>query len=215
MTGRSSSTLALLCPQCGKLEVHSIFRFTFQKPEQHLSCSCGQILLSIVSSNKSQYLLKVNCIICQEEHLVLINRNDLWNSFFSKIYCNHTNTELGMIGSEEEIENRLSTQNQTAIDFLEELSDHDESSVEIFNDIKNPSVMLEVLNKINDLAVQDCVYCHCSSNEIEINILSDSIEIICSECNSKKIIPASSNSDQTQIQKISYLEINAPKIKFN
>ena len=215
MTGRSSSTIALLCPRCGKLEVHSIFRFTFKEPEQHLSCSCGQILLSIVNSNKSQYLLKVNCIICQEEHFILINTNNLWNSFFSKIYCNHTNTELGMIGSEEEIENRLNIQNQTAIAFLEELSEHNDNTVDIFNDIKNPSVMLEILNKINDLAMQDCVYCHCSSNEIEVNILSNAIEIICSECNSKKIIPASSNSDQTKIEKLSYLEINAPKINFN
>ena len=214
MTGRSSSTIALLCPKCGKLQVNNVSRFTFKNPQQYLSCSCGQKLMSIVSSNKSQYLLKFNCMFCQEEHLTLINKNLLWHSFISKIYCSYTNTELGMMGSEEEIENRLNTQKQTARELLEEVSDHD-STVDIFNDIKNPSVMLDILNKINDLALQDCVYCHCGSDEIEINILSDSIEVICSDCNSKKIIPASSSSDQIKIEKLLHLEINTPKIKFN
>jgi hypothetical protein len=103
------------------------------------------------------------------------------------------NLELGFAGKRNSIEfvmneHRQEVERLAREMYKNEYSEYDES-------IENPQVMLEVLNRVHDIAETGQVHCRCGSAAIEAMIMPESIELFCRSCGAQMAIPATSEHD--------------------
>jgi hypothetical protein len=187
--------------------MHDISRFTIKNifdSRRKLSCSCGQAQISLVSISRLQYLFKIFCVVCDSEHLIGFDSKKLWQGDAVKIYCPYSSMELGMAGGRQTTENIIACQKNAAFNLARELSKSNDAE-----EIENPSIMLEILNKIHDIAEQDGLYCDCGSANVRIDFLNNAIELRCIKCERRIIIPAKCEADRSQAEKLSSIELTS------
>jgi len=141
-------------------------------------------------------------MVCDREHLISLDRKKIWQENAIKIYCPYSYMELGMAGNRQTIENTTAYQKNAASALAREISKPGD-----IDEIENPAIMLEILNKIHDIAEQDSLYCGCGSANIRINFLKNAIELICVKCDRRIIIPAECENDRSQAEKLSIIEL--------
>jgi len=201
------STLALYCPRCGTIHMHTISRFDLNRiVNRKLLCSCGQLQATITSISERQCLLDIPCILCQTNHVICLDSKRLWYANMDKIYCVQENFELGFVGNSQVI---AATVDQYKVEF-EKLSL--DMAIEEYDDyIQNPQVMLEALNKIHDMAEKDRLHCRCGSSAISTEILPDGISLECAQCGGQLLIQARNDQDLEAVEAIRDLEIISPR----
>lgn len=161
-------TLALYCPCCGKTKDHEISWFDFKNKESRkLICSCGQIQAEVKSIIRGQCLLYIPCPVCQTRHVICINSK---NIKLKRLYCYKENLELGFVGSPSEVAHTIAQHK------------HGLQMLEADTDIKNPQIIVGMLNRLHDIAENGRLYCECGSFDIEANLLDDGIELFCLKC---------------------------------
>jgi ribosomal protein L44E len=203
------ATFALYCPRCGKLEFHDVSRFTLKTAESHvLRCSCGQVQATVASACHHQYILSIRCASCSSNHVVCLDSRRFLGSgtdTLSKIYCPVENLELGFAGRRSSIdffmkEHRQEVERLAREMYKNEYSEHDES-------IENPKVMLDVLNRVHDIAESGQVHCRCGSSAIEAMIMPECIEIYCRSCGAQMAIPAVNEHDLELVRRMQSIEL--------
>ncbi|MBP2644586.1 MAG: hypothetical protein H6Q75_26 [Firmicutes bacterium] len=193
------ASLALYCSCCGKVKMHDICRFRLKDAVgQELLCDCGQHLATITGISHSQCLLDVFCVTCEANHVVCVDIKDIWQGKVEKIYCSLSNLELGFSGNRQAIEDTIAAQEREFDNITRETASDDY--------VEKPQVMIEVLNKINDIAEKGGVYCRCGGS-IEIDVKSDHIELICLQCDGRRIIPAKTEADVLAVKSLANLEV--------
>lgn len=202
----TTATLALYCPRCGKIQKHDVSRFTMKDSARFdLMCSCGQIQASLTAC-RHQYLLNIPCLVCQTNHTIFLDKKKFWNTRFDKIYCAQENLELGFIGQKENIEQTIADHKREFDSMVSEMEFDDYGEY-----IENPSVMLEILNRVHDIAERGQIFCHCGSSAVEINLLPDGLELSCAHCGGHKIIEARSEKDLTYVASLETIELVAER----
>lgn len=198
-----SATVALYCSHCGKLHLHDVSRFSMKKnSSRKLICSCGY-QQGMLSSAAQQYLLRIPCEICQTDHIICLDSKNFWRTPMEKIYCHRENLEMGMYGDRQVIENMLTGYKHEFNRLLDELG------AEEF--IEDPQIMLEVLNRVHDIAEKGEALCRCGSVHIEAQILPDGIALECVKCGGTKIIPASNEQDLVRVERLETIELIPPR----
>lgn len=201
------STLALYCPRCGKIQMHDFSRFTFKnKVGQQLVCSCGQTQATITSISSQQCLLDIPCVVCETNHVICLDRQSFWQKALTKIYCVQENFELGFVGSKEKI---TETIQQYKREFEKVLQDVD--AEEYGEYVENPQVMIEILNRIHDIAEKGGVYCRCGSSAVEAELAPDCIHLECAQCGGHKLISAHDEQDVVYMGSVERIEILPPR----
>ncbi|WP_425059710.1 hypothetical protein SCACP_03110 [Sporomusa carbonis] len=196
------STLALYCSRCGKIELHNVSRFAINNSRRQLVCSCGQIQGAIACAGRRQYLLDIPCVVCETNHLIFLDSKLFRQPRASKIYCNQANLELGFVGSPEAIAETIAKHNQAVASLASEMDEQTGGQ-----GIENSQVLLEILNKIHDIAEQGGVYCCCGSTDIAADVLGDAIELSCSQCDGRLVIPARDEHDLAQLSAMGIIEL--------
>lgn len=194
------STLALYCSRCGKIEVHEISHFTLQRSiGRRFICSCGQIQAVASSAASHQYLFSIPCVICETTHLISIDKQLLGQEGMNKLYCPQENIELGFVGERKVVEQTITA----------DLDEIDRLITDMENDdfVQNPQIMFEIINKVHDIAEKGRLYCHCGRSAIEADILPDCIELKCTYCGGRTIIPAQTEQDRTRCNDFEVIEI--------
>lgn len=200
----TAATLALYCPRCGKIQNHDISRFDMKDSARlDLICSCGQIQATLTVC-RHQYLLNIPCLVCQTNHVIRLDKKAFWHTKFDKIYCAQENLELGFIGQRANIEKTIADHKREFDNMVHELDFDDNGEY-----IENPSVMLEILNRVHDIAERGNIVCRCGSTAVEINLLPDGIEISCACCGGHKIISARSEHDLESVAALQAIELVA------
>lgn len=205
------ATFALYCPRCGKLQLHDVSRFNLKMAESHvLRCSCGQVQATITSARHHQYILSIPCVSCNTNHVVCLDSRRFLGSeehqkTLSKIYCPVENLELGFAGNRNSIEffmneHRQEVERLAREMYKNEYSEYDES-------IENPQIMLEVLNRVHDIAETGQVHCRCGSSAIEAMIMPECIELYCRSCGAQMAIPAVCEQDLEKVQRQATIEL--------
>ncbi|WP_378955306.1 hypothetical protein [Pelosinus sp. sgz500959] len=201
------STLALYCSRCGKIHMHTISRFNLRNTgSRKLLCSCGQIQATITSSGDRQCLLDIPCVLCQTNHVICLDSKRLWRAEMDKIYCVQENFELGFVGARQVI---AETINKYKVEFEKLASDMELDEYD--DEIENPQVMLETLNKIHDMAEKGVLHCRCGSSAIGAEVLPGGIELECAQCGGQLLIPAQTEEDLTYVEGLEDLEIISPR----
>ncbi len=196
------ATVALYCQRCGKLQQHDISRFGLKdSAHRDLLCSCGQIQATLTRCRR-QYLLNIPCIVCQTNHIICLDGRKLWHIDLEKLYCVQENLELGFVGKHKVIEDTIATHKREFDKLVHEFDSDDCDEY-----IENPPVMLEILNRVHDIAENGGVLCHCGSTAVEVAVLPDGIELTCAKCGGHKVIPAQSEQDLSYIMALQIIEI--------
>ncbi|MBP2653215.1 MAG: hypothetical protein H6Q73_784 [Firmicutes bacterium] len=192
-------SLAFYCSRCGKIKMHDISRFGLKNSVgRELFCDCGQQLAKLIGSGHDQCLLEVFCVICETKHAVWVNIKDFWRGKVDKIYCAATNLELGFSGNRKAIEDTIANQEREFDIIAREVTSDDY--------VEKPQIMIEVLNKIDDIAEKGGVYCRCGGNFVEANVKQDHVELICMQCDARRVISAKTEADVVTIKSLGNIE---------
>jgi predicted RNA-binding Zn-ribbon protein involved in translation (DUF1610 family) len=182
-----STTFSMRCPNCGRLEVKQINIFQLSGNKKlDIYCECGTKKASI--SKKGSYInIEYYCIICDDEHSILLPEDSFWSkNHLNSLSCLNTDLNLGYYGPYKLVMEELDRQQEELDAMVNELG---------FNDFADPEIMLEVLDYLHDVAANTNLYCECGSHDINIDLSSDKVELICNNCGSKLSVSATNKED--------------------
>lgn len=194
------STVALYCSRCGKIEMHDMSRFALKGAVgRELCCACGQRQATVSGVGHGQYLLDVPCVLCETNHIVCVDVKDFRPGRVSKVYCPAANLELGFSGDRQAIEQAVADQQREFDSIVREMAFED--------NVANPQLMFEILNRVHDIAEHGGVYCRCGGKVIEADVQPDYIELVCVHCEGRMIIAARTEADLAALNNCATIEL--------
>lgn len=119
-----------------------------------------------------------------------------------KIYCGQENLEIGFIGDRKIIEHTIADHKREIDNAIREMD-----SDEYGENIENPRVMLEILNRVHDIAEKGGVYCQCGSAAVEIVVLPNGVELVCAQCGTRLLVPAQDEQDILYLAAMDSIEL--------
>ncbi len=196
----TETSIALRCPMCGKFEQHqlSLFAFAGQKTVQ-IGCSCGATKLILGTKNRKKFWLQIPCVLCETKHMFYYTRKQLWSNHVLNIICSESKIELGFIGAKNKVAQLVESYEQDISTLLEEMDPDDY--------INNPTIMMEVLNCLHDIAEDGYLYCGCGNVKIDVDIMPDRLELHCGECGAMGTVFAETDEDLETIKKMDVIEL--------
>lgn len=188
-----TTVFAMRCPACGRLDVQhlNIFQLAGNRT-QDIYCECGSHKASISRKGANYISIHYYCIICDHEHSIILPKSIFWSkNRLNSLVCLDTELNLGYYGSYRLIRAELKRQQEELNSMANELG---------FDDFADPEIMLETLDYLHDIAATGGLFCECGSQDINIELFSDKLELSCNNCNSAMQIPASSEFDLDRLK---------------
>lgn len=203
-----STTIALSCPACGRLEKEEINIFELPVGElKQLSCSCGAEKAALMRKENSQIQLDYFCLHCDKAHKVLVSAQKFWHSNkLHSLSCRETGLNPGFFGQPELVDQEIINEKQDLELMAAELG---------FDDFKNPDIMLQALDIIHDIAAEGALSCECGSDDINIELYSDKIQLICNNCGSHLNIAAVQKDDLKSLRQLNRVQLHSIQGKPN
>lgn len=182
------TTLALRCPNCGKIIFHALSRFSFGKGGDHkIDCECGNIAASICRKGNHVFCLQVDCMMCDERHVYTYRSKDLWQTGVTALLCVHTGAEIGFIGSREAVLNNVKKVDRSVHEIAEDMG-YDKY-------FASPEIMYQVLELLHAMTDQGNMSCSCGSDQLEVEVFPDRVELSCLGCDAVGIVFAETGRD--------------------
>lgn len=195
----TSVTVALRCPQCGRLELSELSRFGLGRTgSQRVVCECGHHLLT-VGVRPRQVWMQVPCYLCDGIHFRYYSPERFWAGGLKQISCAETDLQLGVLGDEQAVVEYV----RPGLSDLERFME-DEAFDGFFDD---PAIMYQVMNQVQELSAHDLLRCRCGSRDIGVDLFPDRLELYCVTCGRQRSVPASSEQDLDALMRLAYLEI--------
>ena len=184
----SEREIALRCSLCGKLEHHTLSVFAFSGAHsQRIYCSCGFRNAVINMKDRHSVYIQVPCILCETEHVFSYPTRQFWSTGLEGLTCPESGAELGFFGVPEQLKEAVEQWAQRHAGGFEDY-------------FRNPSVMFDMLNHLHNVAENQRLYCHCGSQEIEVDLYPDYLELRCSRCGDVSRIPAAGFADRDGLE---------------
>lgn len=201
-----STSFAMRCPTCGRLDVHrlNVFNLAGGEPLEYY-CECGSHKATIERKGSKYINIRYYCIICDLEHSMILPHNIFWSkNHLNSLICLDTELNLGYFGPEKKIMAELDRQREELNSMANELG---------FDEFADPEIMLEILDYLHDVAAEGGLFCECGNHEISIELYTDKLELTCSICGSSQQLAASSKEDLYQLKGMDDVIIKLPKGK--
>jgi hypothetical protein len=199
--------VALRCSKCGKMELHSLSRFSCGKEGQvKLFCECGNCLMILARQGRNLYYLQINCLMCEMRHIFQIPGKEIWNKHVCSLICENTGLELGYFGNKEDVMQAIKHGERSIRELIKELG-FDQYFL-------NPSVMSRVLERLRKIIKRGQISCSCGSGNLETEVLPDRVELKCPYCHAVGIIFAETASDLQKLQAMKGIELEANSCRY-
>ncbi|SMB86327.1 hypothetical protein SAMN00017405_1145 [Desulfonispora thiosulfatigenes DSM 11270] len=200
-------TVALHCPECGKLDFHAISRFNVGfDTKVHLKCQCGTALFSMGRGKGNKYTIQLACSMCEDKHYYTYPANLIWKEKLINLYCHETGVESAFLGSRENVRKAVED-----FDYNMETMVDDVMDEEFFN---NEEIMSKVLEKVRNLINQDKVSCTCGNDDIGLEVNPDRVEIFCEDCGAVTVIFAENIKDLEIVNNLTNIVLNKGVFKY-
>ncbi|SJZ48552.1 hypothetical protein [Selenihalanaerobacter shriftii] len=194
------ATLALRCPICGEIGLHSFTIFDFSGGENlQIECECGFNKMVIGTNNYKQYWLQFACVICEVEHITFYKGNELWSSDIKEISCLENEIELGYLGLADKVKKTIEEEEKELESVLDEVG--------FENYFSSPEIMLSALNLLHDIAETGGLSCQCGNDDIDIDMFPGKIELLCNQCDGLTTINAETKADLNFLKNIKKIEM--------
>jgi len=203
-----STTIALSCPACGRLEKEKINIFELPVGElKQLSCSCGAEKAALKRKENSQIQINYFCLHCDKAHKITVRSQKFWHSNkLLPLSCRETGLNPGFFGPPALVNEEIKKEKQDLDLMAAELG---------FDDFKNPDIMLQSLDFIHDIAADGALSCECGSDNINIELFSDKIQLICNNCGSHLNIAAVDKDDLNNLRQLNKVQLHSIQGKPN
>jgi len=179
------TTLSLRCPACGILMADYVHAFSFSGNRQmDLECSCGQKKASIFREDNDNYILAFLCAICEQEHILSYSDEEIWRNIPRPLKCREAGIQVGKLGPQKGLIGKLET--------IAEHMQGDDFFI-------NPGLVLNILDRLQGLAIEGKLFCYCGSQEVHVDLFADRIKLICQDCAGELLIAASREEDLENI----------------
>lgn len=190
-------TIAYRCSSCGEI-VYGDFSLFELSGEKGISvhCSCGNSSVSITAENKTNYIVTVNCIICDETHKFTLSFYSLAKKDCSEFMCPNVIVGLVFVGRGEAVRKSV-INNEKYIGEVILACGLDHTG-------KNGVTMLKALDKIQELSDDERLYCDCGSNLIDVEVHEDNMILECCLCGATLVLTVENirNSDFSHLDKL-------------
>jgi|SRR6056297_59145 len=185
--------LALCCHKCGRLEKTKINIFELRNGHfLNLKCSCGCAKARIKKKGENHLQFEYNCVLCDGHHRRLFDQKKFWSfHYIDQIKCLETGLEIGFYGPSDLIDDELNKQKNELEIMADELG---------LNDYQKPELLLEVFNIVHDRATLSKLYCECGSDDIDVKLYFNKIELKCRNCGSTLNIFAETEEQLNEIK---------------
>lgn len=191
-------SIALYCQRCGKIHIHDISYFAGRSGAVFLKCSCNHHQATLART-MNQFKLEIPCVVCSSSHTEFFRFKQLFRMKVEKIYCAKDHFELGYVGKRQNIEEILAF-NQHEFESMIAQSGEDQ--------MEKQRVLLDVLNKLHDIAEAGEIHCPCGSKAISADILGNSVILECCHCGGYSILPAKNEQDVARLNEIEQIELS-------
>lgn len=198
MIVKATWAMALYCQRCGKLHIHDISYF---EPLAHtvcLRCSCGYQQAVLARTVPGCFALSIPCVVCDSVHYETFASKKLVRIRAEKIYCAKDHFELGYVGKRERIEEILAFNKHEFASLGWENSEEQ---------MEKQQVLLDVLNRLHDIAELGGIDCPCGKAAISADIVGSSVILECSHCGSYYIVPAKAECDLKKLIAVDEIEL--------
>lgn len=178
-------TIGYKCPACDLFHLESLSIFDISNGNTNaIKCVCGESELEI-SRNSNFYMINVPCFICGNNHIYKVAKKGLVLKKIETIFtCQFSGYDVCCIGENSAV-------NRWAENYSNELDKIIEDDFQDF--FVNDLVVFETVEKIKNLEETGKLYCECGSHKIEIELLSECVDLQCALCGAKKQIPAATD----------------------
>lgn len=180
------TSVALLCPHCGRLSWHELSLFKLNGQQEIMACECGTPILT-VEKKKSHYWFQTDCVFCEKKHIKSFTRREMITTTPLELYCLDADYVTGCIGPRDKVEKHIKGKRRSLTQLATEVSSPDY--------FENPDVMFTILARFYEVARTSGISCPCGNEQFEVDILPGEIKIRCQECNLQTIVPASQQED--------------------
>ncbi|MGQ9498074.1 MAG: hypothetical protein ACUVRC_01310 [Desulfotomaculales bacterium] len=196
----TETTLALRCPDCGRLGLYTISRFDFCREKvKEIVCPCGAVALVMSTRNHKAYWLEIGCAVCEAMHLFRFSPHELFTPDVTHILCQESELELAHVGSRDRIEQYVKNRTEALEALVEEMGGSDYFS--------NAEVMLGTLTHVHVLAEEGNLVCPCGKSRIELEIFPDRLELHCRNCQRFRIFYAQTERDLDRLTRLNSIEL--------
>ena len=117
----------------------------------------------------------------------------MWIEEIMSFKCPKTDIELCFVGNDDMV--------RQSVDMYEIKMDLLMNDIGYEDYFFNNTVMLETIDKIHDIAEKAGLYCECGSKDIDLQMFSDRIELVCKKCFAHEMVMARTNKDLKQTLK--------------
>ncbi|MCR6545451.1 hypothetical protein [Dehalobacterium formicoaceticum] len=205
MVINTGTVLALRCPNCGKLSFHSISLFAFkEKQKLCFDCECEESTVTISTSKYRNFILKIECSMCESEHTYVLKYKELFSLDLFPLICLETGLEIGFIGTKDQVIAAVNNLERTFTDLEEEIN------WGVFSD--NRDIMVQVLEYMNRLSEDGTLKCKCGNKNIDVDLLTDRLEMVCNDCGNRGVIFAENKEDLLKLRRLEKIELTEQEI---
>lgn len=193
------TTVAIRCPQCGKMETASLSRFECSGGHSvRLTCTCGGHKLTAGTKGRQAWL-QIPCYLCDGLHFVYFPSRTFWDQKLKPIMCAETELQLGVFGPEEEV----AAYARAGGSELDRLLD-DAAFGEYFD---HPDLMYQVLSHVHTLAEEGNLVCVCGNHYIGVDIFPERLDLTCTVCGAHRTLTATTEAELATLEGMSRIVI--------
>ncbi|MDI6907502.1 MAG: hypothetical protein QMC81_08460 [Thermoanaerobacterales bacterium] len=197
----TETTVALRCPECGRLGLFTLDRFSFSREKtQEVLCGCGAALMIVTGKKHRSYWLEINCAICEATHLYRLSPRECWGPDVVHLSCQETDIEMGHVGPREKVKACLPSHEEALEALVAEMGGKDY--------FHNAEIMLAALTYVHTLAEEGNMSCACGENRIELEIHPDRVELHCRHCRRVYVIEAATDEDLVRLESAERIELS-------
>jgi ribosomal protein L44E len=199
----TQTTLALRCPTCGKMDFHRVSLFGLGKERRmEYGCSCGEREI-LVGKIPGGVWLQVNCLFCEDVHLVKMTSKDFWGRGATPVLCPNTGAEMAYLGPEAEVRKYLNNIGNNSEDLKPD---------SILNEcFQNPEVMSRILTHLHVLAQEGKLVCPCGYKDMEVQVNEADVKVYCPRCKRYSKVPAATPDDVVYITSLPQINLQLSK----
>lgn len=176
MVVHSERAIALTCPACQLVQGHEFSLFRLFEPLQ-LICSCG-FSQGHFRKRRKGYELDVLDVNGNRVRM-LFSKRELFHTDLINVRSPSSGQKLGYLGNPQVVRETIETDAH--------------SFPEVPTDFSNPPVMRQILDILQDLAIESKIRCVCDRPMVALDVYADRVELVCSHCASTVRISATTS----------------------
>ncbi|AFV03925.1 hypothetical protein UNSWDHB_2781 [Dehalobacter sp. UNSWDHB] len=180
------STIGMLCSHCGKLQLKTLSVFSFvHLGKNSFICTCGTPLLTLISFESKKIGIEYSCIYCGTPHHLVTRRELIWGEQPLRLGCSDKELPVGYIGPESRVMELCTEIKKNFVRLASELTS-DQEDLDVMTD--DFFVVYGVIEILGRLVERKKLGCKCGNHNLTVEILPESVELICDLCKAMGII---------------------------